>query len=45
MTIPVPSMLSLAVSGVLLVYGVYLFIVLGCLRGTVGENDGPDPLV
>lgn len=45
MTIPVPSMLSLGLSGVLFVYGVYLFIVLGCLRGTVGQNNyGPDPL-
>jgi uncharacterized membrane protein YhaH (DUF805 family) len=45
MTIPVPSMLSLVFTVVLGIYGVYLFIVMGCLRGTVGENNyGPDPL-
>jgi len=42
---PAPSMALNAAGLVLGVFGIYLFVVLGCLKGTTGANQyGPDPL-
>lgn len=44
-SMPMPSMLF-SVAGVILgIYGIYLLVVLGFLKGTAGPNQyGPDPL-
>jgi uncharacterized membrane protein YhaH (DUF805 family) len=43
--VPVPSMLFSILGLVMLVYGIYMLVVLGFLKGTTGPNQyGPDPL-
>jgi uncharacterized membrane protein YhaH (DUF805 family) len=43
--IPVPGPVSIALSAIVGIYGLYLLVVLGFLKGTVGPNNyGPDPL-
>lgn len=45
MQVPAPSMLYSIVGVVTLVYGIYMLVVCGFLRGTPGPNQyGPDPL-
>jgi uncharacterized membrane protein YhaH (DUF805 family) len=44
-TVPTPSVLSMILGAITAVYGIYLLIVLGFLKGTPGSNQyGPDPL-
>jgi uncharacterized membrane protein YhaH (DUF805 family) len=44
--IPVPSMPLMIVNVLLGIYGIYLLVVLGFLKGTTGSNQyGPDPLI
>lgn len=45
MMVPMPTMLFSVFGIVLLIYGIYLLVVLGFLKGTSGPNQyGPDPL-
>jgi uncharacterized membrane protein YhaH (DUF805 family) len=44
-TVPVPTMLYSVLGVILFVYGIYMLVVLGFLKGTPGPNQyGPDPL-
>lgn len=44
-TVPVPTMLYSVLGVILFVYGIYMLVVLGFLKGTPGANQyGPDPL-
>lgn len=44
--IPMPSVLFSVIGAIVGIYGLYLLIVLGFLKGTPGTNNyGPDPLV
>jgi uncharacterized membrane protein YhaH (DUF805 family) len=44
-TLPMPQPWLQAVSAILAIFGIYLFIVLAFLKGTIGPNNyGPDPL-
>lgn len=44
-TVPVPTVLFSTLGVILGIFGLYLLVVLGFLRGTDGPNDfGPDPL-
>ncbi len=43
--VPTPSMPMAILSIIMLIYGIYMLVVLGFLRGTAGPNRyGPDPL-
>ena len=43
--VPMPSLLFSVVGGVVAIFGIYMLVVLGFLKGTDGTNDyGPDPL-
>lgn len=43
--VPMPSMLYSVLGFIALVYGIYMLVVLGFLKGTTGPNNyGPDPL-
>lgn len=45
MLIPAPSMLFTIFGAIVGIYGIYLLVVLGFLKGTTGPNQyGPDPL-
>jgi uncharacterized membrane protein YhaH (DUF805 family) len=45
MVIPVPSLLFSVLGGALGIFGIYMIVVLGFLKGTAGPNTyGPDPL-
>jgi uncharacterized membrane protein YhaH (DUF805 family) len=45
MVVPMPSLLLSIVGGVVAIFGLYMLIVLGFLKGTDGTNGyGPDPL-
>lgn len=46
MVVPMPSLLFSIVGGVVAIFGLYMLVVLGFLKGTDGTNDyGPDPLI
>jgi len=41
-----PNILDVTLGGLAFVFGIWAFVELGCLRGTVGTNQyGPDPLM
>jgi uncharacterized membrane protein YhaH (DUF805 family) len=43
--VPVPGPIIVALSAIVGIYGIYLLVVLGFLKGTSGPNNyGPDPL-
>jgi uncharacterized membrane protein YhaH (DUF805 family) len=43
--IPVPGPITIALGTITGIYGIYLLVVLGFLKGTAGPNNyGPDPL-
>lgn len=45
MLMPMPSMIFSALGFVAMIYGIYMLVVLGILKGTEGANQyGPDPL-
>lgn len=45
MVVPMPSLLFSIVGGVVAIFGLYMLVVLGFLKGTDGSNAyGPDPL-
>jgi len=44
--VPMPSTLFSIIGGVVGIFGLYLLVVLGFLKGTEGTNNfGPDPLL
>jgi uncharacterized membrane protein YhaH (DUF805 family) len=44
-TVPVPAQWLQVVQLLMAIFGIYLFLVLAFLKGTIGpNNDGPDPL-
>lgn len=44
-TVPMPSMLFSVIGAAVGIFGIYMLVVLGFLKGTDGSNDyGPDPL-
>ncbi len=44
--VPTPSLPLAILGGLLGIYGIYMLVVLGFLKGTTGSNQyGPDPLV
>jgi uncharacterized membrane protein YhaH (DUF805 family) len=44
-TVVMPNMIGTIMSVILLVYSIYILVVMGFLRGTVGPNQyGPDPV-
>jgi len=43
--VPVPGPITIALGAIVGIYGLYLLVVLGFLKGTAGPNNyGPDPL-